>query len=471
MSASIIPPPIVQSTYASPSQQHRVAQSFLAEKSSPQRSDRQTELEQDLQYLLDAQAEGLIKGLEGGGGLDDGASTGSTTPTARSVRSASGRRSGKPVKKRPGLRSARKGLYNTMLALSAVKDDELNGISSDLHEKDGQIEQIDEWEKKKTGLQEAASNVESNEETVQVQRLREQAESVETEIRDLERQLENRRVQHRKLMRQVSAVENEVQARMASYTNSLRLLEQDVQKFLSITPPRDSMPETQSMNGTMRESVWQLPPKRRTLSLAREQYTHDRSATVSQQRAVEREKDALEAGAAVWKDVVTSITAFENRMREDMRVERQSPDEATSRLKALLEHMGVLITELEGKVEVARGKEWNLLIAAIGAEVDALERGRELLEGVLGVERAEPRGEERGGDLLEDGAASTEGEERNGGSESGSEEIRELEKSFETARRARRPSDGPRGGGGAGGLDSEDEHPDPELLFSQAGMD
>ena len=62
------------------------------------------------------------------------------------------------MKKKPGLRSARKGLHSTMLALSAVKDDELHDIADDLREKDDRIEQIDEWERKKSGLQEAAKH-------------------------------------------------------------------------------------------------------------------------------------------------------------------------------------------------------------------------------------------------------------------------------------------------------------------------
>lgn len=463
MSTSIIPPPIVQSTYASPPRQ--AAQSVLVERPAPLQ-DRQSELEAHLQYLLDAQAEGLVKGFEGRL-TDDVTSTGSTTPTARSVRSASGRRVARPAKKKPGLRSARKGLYNTMRALSLVKDDELESISTTLHKKDEQLSQISTWQRKKAGLQEAANNVDGHEDKVRVQRLREQAETVETEIRELERQLEDRKILHRKLMRQVNDVENTVQAKLASYTSSLRMLEEDVRKFLAVTPGDATAGQT--ANGDTGQSIWQLPPKRRTLEMAREQFTHDREVVVSQQQSTEREKNALEEGAAVWKAVVSAVTDFERRMREDMRAQAEaghSRDEATTRLRDLLGHMNRVIQELESRLDLAKGKNWNLLIAAIGAELDALQSGKQLLQSVLGVDGHEQGG---GDDLIGEQSSPTNGDSNGRSSPSssnGNAEIDRLDQSFETARpppRRRRAS--------SAGHESEDDHPDPELLFSKQDID
>lgn len=367
------------------------------------------------------------------------------------------------MRQKPGLRSARKGLYNTMVALSAVKDDELHAVADDLREHDDRIAQIDEWERKKAGLQDAAHDVGANEDTVRAQRLREQAEAVEAEMRELERQLEDRRVLHRRLMRQVTDVENAVQAKLASYTSSLRLLEEDVRKFLAVTPAPDGSAE--AVNGDGRQSVWQLPPKRRTLELAREQYAFDREAVAQHRRGVEREKHALDEGAAVWRDVVARVSEFERRMRDDMRAQAagaQSPEEATGRLRELLGHMDELVTGLEGKLELARERSWNLLIAAIGAEVDALHRGKEMLEGVLGIER-EGDGREEDALLPEPGSLVNGKSERTGSLSSGGDEIHGLDKSFETARPLRRRlSDG--------GHSSEDD-PDPELLFSQRDID
>lgn len=439
MAASVIPPPIIQSTYAS-SPPHAVTQSVVVEKPSPLQ-DRQSELEADLQFLLDAQAEGLVRGLEGGL-PDDQTSTGSTTPTAQSVRSASARRTSRPMRKKPGLRSARKGIYNAILALSTVKDEELSGIDDEIQEKDQALEQISEWEKKKQGLQDAAKSVDSNEETVRVQRLQQEADDLQEEINAVELQLAEMNSQHRKLMRQISSAENTVQAKMASYTSSLHLLEEDVQKFLSLKRSEGSNRPT-SQDG--KTSMWQLPPKRRTLEMATQQFNEERDSIMQQRQSIEHEKSALDDGAAMWKDVVAQCTDFERKLRADM--SKQSPTEVMP-LQDRLNDMNDLIQVLESKLEYAKERNWNLLIAAIGAELDALQRGKGMLQSSLGLAEHPP-------DDLLDAKASSSGDDPLLG---GGEEIHELDKSFETARR--RLSN-----------ESESDDPDPELLFSRHDPD
>jgi hypothetical protein len=110
--------------------------------------------------------------------------------------------------------------------------------------------------------------------------------------------------------------------------------------------------------------------------------------------------------------------------------------------------MDMVIDDLESKFHTAEEKNWKLLIAAIGAELDALRQGRTILEGVLGA--PEPEQEPELGGIHNESAIASE-------MESG-DEIRGLDKSFETARR--RMSNG----------DTDDE-PDPELLFSTHDTD
>jgi hypothetical protein len=357
------------------------------------------------------------------------------------------------VRRKPGLRSSRKGIYNAILALSTVKDEELLGIDEDIREKDRTLEQIEEWEKKKSGLQEATKSVESNEETVRVQRLRQQADTLQEEINRAELQLSDLKSRHRKLIRQATAVENSVQAKMASYTSSLRILEEDVQKFLSVRPTdEDARPA--SRDG--QTSIWELPAKRRTLQMAKETWTEAKDALAQQREDVIYEKEALDEGAIVWKDVVTQVTDFERSLRVEMTslpskpdsegVAGPSEDHAYQRLRELVDRMKSLTEMLESKFELAKERNWNLLIAAIGAELEAMRKGRELLENVLG---SSDGGSEQ---LIDQPAADTT-------SSSAGEEIHKLDQSFETARRRL-----------SNGTESEDD-PDPELLFSKHDTD
>lgn len=454
MAASMIPPPIFQSTYTPPTPAATLGKSTFFEQ--PLVSDtREHELHADLQFLLDAQAEALARGLESGS-AGDGGSTGSTTPTAKSTKSSIARPVSKSVRKRLGLRDARKGLYATIVALSGLKREELQSLDAEVEDAERKLQQIETWGTKRGRLEEASSSVDSGEDTVRVQRLRQEADALQDSIQEVELQLADMKVRHRKLARQIAAVENSTQAKLASYTQSISLLEADVQKFLSIQPSA-APAQAEGSNGQL--SVWQLPPKRRTLAMAKDFFKGERDALNERRQGVEQERDALEQGGLMWKDVAVAVTELEKRVRGEMsgtdmansgHAWDDSPQATpTERLRELLEHMGTVIDDLRTKSHKAEEKNWRLLIAAIGAELDALEQGRSILEGVLGVAQSEPD------------AVSTESEETDESAISAldsGDEIRGLEKSFETARR--RASNG----------DTDDE-PDPELLFSRQDTD
>lgn len=439
MAAAMIPPPIVSSpSQASPSPR-ALAQSLVIAPDNPLQ-DRQSELEADLQFLLDAQAEGLVKGLEGGAGLsDDQTSNGSTTPTARSMGSAisqhARRRATRP---KPGLRSARKGIYTSMLALSTLKDNEIAEAEEDVHASEDKLSQISEWETKKAGLREATRTLDGDEETVRAQRLRHEAEVLQREISAVELQLADMKGRHRRLVGQLEAVENAVQARLASYTSSLRLLEEDVRKFLTLEESSADVRDGRSPAGG----------RRRTLELAKQRWTEERGMSMERRQAIGHEKSALDDGAALWKDVVTQVTDFERRLRAEVSkmsgaspLESPAAEDNSQTLAGLLEHMARLMHELESSFDIAQERKWNLLIAAIGAELDALGRGKRLLENLLhpgtgGDQRSE---EDTHQPSVDDASA---------------QEILELDNSFDETSR-RRLSNG------------TDSDPDPDLLFSR----
>lgn len=457
MAASMIPPPIVHSTYASSPPAPAVAKSTFFEQ--PAVSDtREDDLHADLQYLLDAQAEALARGVDGGGKSENG-STGSTTPTAQSISASLARTGSRPARKKPGLQSARKGLYTTIRALSVLKDEELQDIDAKVEDTEHKLHQIEQWDTKRKGLEDASSYVGSSEDTVRVQRLRQEADALQDSINEVEMQLADMKGRHRKLARQIAAAENSTQAKLASYTQSIKLLEADVQKFLSIQPSASRVPE-ESGNGQL--SVWQLPPKRRTLDMAKEFFVDERDTMLERRRGTQQEKEALEEGGAMWKDVAVMVTDFEKKVRAEMsgtsmansgHAWDDTPSATpTESLKQLLEQMDLMRENLDAKFRVAEGKSWKLLIAAIGAELDALRQGKAILEGVLD-DSAEPQDHSV--------TSTTDKERRHSETDSsGDEIIRELDKSFETARRMGRQSNG----------DTDDE-PDPELLFSRQDTD
>lgn len=415
--------------------------------------DTQREIEADLQFLLDAQADGLIRGL-GSSSLEGGNSTGSVTPTVESVRHSSTSRQPKSTRRQPGLRSARKGIHNSIVALSALKDEELKDVQRQIEDNEKTSRQIDSWEKKRQGLQDASANVDSSEEMVRVQRLKQEADMLQADINKIELQLTEMKTRHRQLLRQAENVENAVQAKMASYSSSLCMLEEDIQKFLRL---HDTQP-TASANSRIYElPSGKLHPQGRNLETLRESLGEQRHSIQRQQERHEHEKSAYEEGASMWKEAVTEISALEKQLRAGMRRPTSPGSQSawedppsnpigTQNLNEILAEMDTVITSLEEKHRIAEERHWSLLIAAIGAELDALRQGKEILHGVLGI--------------ATESLVDTNGHQVT--KSSSHDEIHELDKSFETARPLESRAS-----------DSGDDHdePDPELLFSRQDAD
>ena len=452
MLASMIPPPIVQSTYVtaprdastSPTMAHRPRV----------KESRESQIEAELQFLLDAQAEALMKDFEEER-LQDQVSTRSTTPTISSVRSLSNPRPVRLRGKPPSLKRSRKGIHRLIVTLASVKDDELHLADEDLVRSDQTLERIRHWEDKRRRLEEAPRRVSEEDDAVNLAKVQHEADALQDEINEAEQRLDEMKSRHRKLMREATTINNSIQAKLASYKSSLRMLEADVQRFLESdlgpAAPRRSLENTG-------ESILDLPPRRRTLRLAKAHLTEERNGIVQHMDIIQHEKRALKDGAVMWKEVVAQVTDFERQLASEMRMQSAASTavantslklraaDSTVRLKALLEKMGDVIAGLDNKIEIAGERRWNLLIAAMGAELDALKRGEEILE------RLAHGSDHKSGENADSEIHTN---------EDPSDDIQtdaspNLDRSSGTTARRRHGSDE---------LDSEG-HPDPELLFS-----
>ena len=460
LTASIIPPPIVQSTYEF-SPRNRTATRPAFDERSPLLDERQSDIESDLQFFLDSQAEGLLKGLGADRRSDELASTGSATPNASSVRRTVGRRPKSGSRnRRPGLRGARDGLHASVMSLSELKVEELQDVETELGDVEQTLEQIDEWETKRRGLEDATRQLREEEDQVRLVSLQGEADALQREIHDAENRLEDMKSRHRKLVQQAATIENGIQAKLASYKSSLRILDEHVQRFLSSDPrPRNHTPSI----GGGSASFWRLPTNRKTLAMAKTHLSEEREVFLRRRNSIEHEKEASQQGAALWKEVVGQVTDFERRLASEMRAQAMPPSDPEAawdetpqqdsavRLKQILQEMIVLIGYLDSKMETAKARRWNLLVAAIGAEVDALRQGQKLVEGVVGVNDQPDAPCAEKSEAPSSGATGVvEGDV-----------IHQLDQSFQAAIKD-----------SSGGQDAEvEDDPDPELLFSQLAVD
>ncbi len=340
-------------------------------------------LEQQLQELLDAQADGLLGGLSGKDAVaDDLVSTGSTTPTVSSVRSAD-RSVGyednerMPKKKKISLNAARSGISRRIKQLASIKAEELDMLDEDLQILQSTVERTESWTQKRSRLERKIQDIQGETAGAKTQRLQSEASKLEQEIRQKEEELWALKRRHRRLVDELAESENTVEAKLSSYKTSLSLLDREVSNFL-IRPP--------NVNHAVLSSspFLTLPPKRRTLEMAREFWQDECTRLAEKCEEVDTDRGALDEGVVMWSQVVKKVAEYEKNLQIYMQqaARNKSPDSSK-----LFEQINATITYLEEKLDFATSRSWNLLVCAIGAELEAFKQGKEVLEDALGIKQ------------------------------------------------------------------------------------
>jgi hypothetical protein len=333
---------------------------------------KEQQLQDTLQELLDAQSEGLMAGM----GADDGASTNSLTHTTHSMRSLNLSPSPLSQGKKLSLGRARREIWKTILDCAAIKREEDALLKSEQQDHHAILEDLEQWEYKKSGLRKEIESIEKEDIGVRTRALKEQADKLQQEITDTEQRLSRMRTQHRQLLDEISDMDNSVQSKLSTYKSSLAMLEKDVQTFLKSPPIKTGL-------YSRRDSTFlSLPTDRRTLEMAREYWDGEYTATKRRRKTVRKGQAALEDGAVMWKEVVTEITVFERFLKQEtsgLGKDGKGKGPATEPAD-LLARMDETILSIEGKLKEAESKNWKLLEVCIGAELEAFRQGRDMLE-------------------------------------------------------------------------------------------
>ncbi|KAJ6125179.1 hypothetical protein N7471_012496 [Penicillium samsonianum] len=356
--------------------------------------ERQTKhIQRNLQVLIDAQSEGLLSVLAGPQGND--ISTGILTPTLSSNASRSQSPSTvpprQPAPKKIGLRAAREGIFQSIYDLLKLREEEREILTSQTNERDNALHDIQSFLSRRNGLEDAITTIHGDEESRRSKQLEEEARNLETDIHELETRLYEMKAKHRHLVSEISHINNSVEAKLSSYTESLSLLDSDIQNYL-----RD--PPIQPLSQSSSESTFHsLNPKRRTLDMAQEHWNTEQVGLHSRQQKVDAEILALEEGGGVWKQAVSDVTGFEKRLQANMRhyvemtTSTTESEESTltgykdGLVRSILDDLERTIHRIESHLELAEDKDWKLLVCCIAAELEALREARGLLLPAFGL--------------------------------------------------------------------------------------
>ena len=340
-------------------------------------------LEQQLQELLDAQAEGLMNGLSNNSTMpDDLVSNGSTTPTVSSVRSADksveySDDEHRPPRRKLGLSTARRGIFRRIQQLASVKAEELDMLDEGLRDLQFSVEKTEAWIQKRTRLETKINVIEGGDAGAKIHALQNEASKLEQEIKHKEEELRALKRRQRRVLDEIADTENSKEAKVSSYRSSLSMLNEEVSSFLTRPPNTKHTPLSNSPFPT-------LPPKRRTLEMAHEYLQEEYTRLAERCEEVDIERAALEEGSTMWNDIVKEVANYEASLQRYMHKMSRSGTADSSRL---LDQMDATIAFLEEKLEYASSRSWNLLMCAIGAELEAFQQGRDLLREALGMKR------------------------------------------------------------------------------------
>ncbi|PHH80629.1 hypothetical protein CDD80_632 [Ophiocordyceps camponoti-rufipedis] len=392
---------------------------------------RQRALEKQIQQLLDLQASALVAG--GAGGLDassaehgDGYSEdGSVTPTGtvESAVAASSRMQKslyvpprstpegnvipvrQPARSRlTGLRRARQGIRESLADLVGLKQEEEAYVNAALSERKRVCTRLNRLATRRSGIRNELTALESDEDEPLGKELRQLAtehDSLDDEIKRLEKQLVGMRNRRRWLKDKMDDVKSKREAGLSGYHGALKNVDAEVDALLRRPPVS---PLDQSILGAGKDGAeakssggpefLRLLPERRTVEMAQTWWETEVGVLERRRARITEEQEALEQGGATWQEVVSLVTEYERGLRQLMKPSSKSPAPLVATdgepgpaledgMRRQLSKMDQVMSELSQRMSRAESKHWNLLICAIGAELEAFREAHGMLKSIV----------------------------------------------------------------------------------------
>ncbi|RFU77008.1 hypothetical protein TARUN_5255 [Trichoderma arundinaceum] len=387
-------------------------------------------LEQEVQLLLDQQAAALAAGT---GNDNDASSTGSSTPTGTfySTKSSKSRmtnslyvppratRDGNvvPIRqpandKPPGLKTTRDALRKLIASMTRLKQDENAHIHDALTQREDALGYLDRLGTRKVDIQAELQDLEENGDEPLAKELRDLGmthDALSEEIQLLEEKLAGMRIQRQSLEERMDDIKNKREAGLSGYHGALRDVTNEVKAFVQHPPIQPLDPDVLKHGGEVEGDpaasggveFLRLIPERRTLEMAKSWWTAEISVLKRCKERIDLDRQALEEGGQVWDKVTQLVSEFESDLRQAMQSGSPSPSASSVKgkekvpsqeeiISGQLSRMKQVIEELEKHMQLAEEKHWNLLICAIGAELEAFKEAHDVLESLIRVPEESP---------------------------------------------------------------------------------
>ena len=223
-----------------------------------------------------------------------------------------------------------------------------------------------------------------------MKKLADEEQEVERELKAAEERVGELRMKRERVRRKTSEAENRLETRLSSWKGSLREVERETESLVQATPRPKGM------------------GAEKTLETVSEAVEKECSLLVTDIEAADREKEACLQGGKLWRSVIQTISRVEDGLRDALSGRSESPpsegqgeceflsiqgyrsnDKQRTKEDGMTNILNLLssaITSLQPVLQTAEDRDWRFLTCAIGAELEALREGKEMLTSLVGVD-------------------------------------------------------------------------------------
>ncbi|KAI0126733.1 hypothetical protein BJ170DRAFT_684313 [Xylariales sp. AK1849] len=392
---------------------------------------RERQLQKEIQKLLDAQTVALGQG-GAGTNPDEISQAGSDTP--RGTSRASSATPTSPYRSRAGfshdgsiapavipvrqpkpkslsIRQVRNSIARSMAMLADLKEQEDVYIASAISTRKTAMAKANRMSNQHKAIAADLRALEKDDPLrVELETMSDEYKKVCGDIELFEEKLRVLKHTKRQLEGRIEEVRSERESGLSGYRGALRETERGIGEMmrtpgvkvlsLDIHVAEDHASATEPPNGSKAlegrvggQEFMRMRPERRTLSMAKEWWEGEIGLLSQRQDAVDRERAALSAGADIWAQVMQLIVDYERRLAAALsgsfqaggnpgnakpKPERLKQEEETM-FRVQYQDLRETIGEIGKSLLYVEEKGWNLLVAAIGAELEGFVEGERIL--------------------------------------------------------------------------------------------
>ncbi|GAW16759.1 hypothetical protein ANO14919_061960 [Xylariales sp. No.14919] len=355
---------------------------------------RERQMQQELQQLLDAQDYALEKHLANTAPDDDDDST------QRSGTPVSDTQNGhvipvrQPKKRHLSKREARVGISRCMSQLSDLKNEEEAYIATALAERKAALSRLRNLSTKRNSIVTEMKAIESDHDQPlknEIEKMEQKHRAVSEDIFKLEEKLRDLKRTKTRLESRIAEAKSTRDSELSGYKGALSECDRRIHDIMNY--PEVSVLEVEGLmtqDADLRALVGQhisgfeflsLRPERRTLPMAKDWWEGEVQVLELRKTAVDKERGALDEGTQLWQDVLGRLEAHDRHLKLTFKAmtEYSSPKQQHS--SSQFEELGEILKkqytmcketthELEELHEYTEAQGWNLLVTALGAEIN-----------------------------------------------------------------------------------------------------